>query len=261
MIVPRRLLLTVLGILMFFTLVTVGAAQLEQFIAHRFDVVIPQWVNVFVALSIAGIKTVLVMAIFMQLRWDNPVNTLIMVFTVFALCFFLGFIMIDLGNRQAIYSYKGQQIVEGGFGNIEASSGAVPAGTSIAMQARVWALEDLDRLLIKEKLPLPKHLVLFASQEIGRRTAKGETIDKMPPALQEFNRSRDDPRYAAILADHAHGHESATGPSTAARSRRQTGLSDPEFGAKAGGHGSHGASHGEPAPAADQAAPKAAPGH
>ena len=272
MIVPRRLLLTVLGILMFFTLMTVGAAQLEQFIAHRFDIVIPQWVNVFVALSIAGVKTILVMAIFMQLRWDNPVNTLIMVFTVFALSFFLGFIMIDMGNRQSIYSYKGQQIVEGGFGNVEASGGVVPAGTSIAMQARVWALEDLDRLLIKEKQPLPKHLVIFADQEIGRRIVKGETIDKMPPALQEFDRTRNDPRYAAILTEHAHGHAAAVGPNTAARSRRQSGLTDPEFGGNAeghGSHGSHGAGHGESgaalapspaaAPAADHAAPKAAP--
>jgi len=257
MIVPRRLLLTVLGILMFFTLVTVGAAQLEQFIAHQFDIVIPQWVNVIVALSIAGVKTILVMAIFMQLRWDNPINTLIMVFTVFTLCFFLGFIMIDLGNRQAIYAYKGQQIVEGGSGNVEASGGAVPAGTSIAMQSRVWALEDLDRLLIKEKQPLPKPLVIFASQEIDRRTVKGETIDKMPPALQEFNRTRNDPRYAATLAAYAHGHDANSGPNTAARSRRQTGLTDPEFGAKAQSHGSKGAAHA--APAAAPAAPKAAP--
>ena len=286
MIVPRRLLLTVLGILMLFTFITVGAAQLEQFIAHRFDIVIPQWVNVVVALSIAGVKTILVMTIFMQLRWDNPVNTLIMVFTVFTLSFFLGFIMIDLGNRQAIYSFKGQQIVDGGFGNIQASSGAVPAGSSIAMQSRVWALEDLDRLLVKEKLPLPKHLVIFADQEIARRIVKRESIDKMPPALQEFDRTRNDPRYAAILAAYSHGHSADTGPNTAARSRRQSGLTDPEFSVKTQGHGDAGSAPGsshsapvqaDPAPvapvAADPvpvapvpvalapAAPKAPPGH
>lgn len=244
MIVPRRLLLTVLGILMFFTLVTVGAAQLEQAIAHQFDIVIPQWVNVAVALSIAAVKTLFVMAIFMQLRWDNPFNSLIMVFTVFTLCFFLGFIMIDLGNRDSIYPYKSKYVVEGGSGNITVAGGSVPAGTSIAMQARVWAMEKADNILIKEKGTLPKYLVVFCSQEIERQLAAKKTEAEFPPVLKEFMKVRNQAPYAEILAAASHGHgkgHSADG-SSANRSRTRSGLTDPELGGKpAEGHGHGGA--------------------
>ena len=273
MIVPRRLLLGVLGILMFFTLATVGAAQLEVLIAHQFDVVIPQWINVAVALSIATIKTVFVMAIFMQLRWDNPFNSLIMVFTVFTLSLFLGFIMLDLGNRQSIYSYKGEAIIEGGSGNISLGTSAdgralvVPANSSIGELARTRALEDLDRQLLKDKTPLPKYLVVFAAQEIDRREAAKQGGDKLPPALKEFNRVRTDPRYAAVLDKSGH-HDGALSPgSSADRSRISTGITDPEFGAKgphgAGSHGagSHGAGNSDHAPgdAPSDSAEKAKP--
>jgi len=106
----------VLIALLFFTLLTVGAAQLEELIATLFHVNIPNWMNAGVALSIAVVKTSLVVLFFMQLKYDNPLNGMIFIFTVMTVAFFLGFTTLDLGNRQTIDRFKGRYIVPGGTG-------------------------------------------------------------------------------------------------------------------------------------------------
>jgi cytochrome c oxidase subunit IV len=115
-IVPLITLRMILASLMFFTLLTVGLAQLEIFLAHQFNIVLPQILNVFVALSIATIKTTIVVMYFMQLKYDNPINTMVFLFTVLTVAFFLGFTALDLGNRQTVDRFKGQYVVDGGTG-------------------------------------------------------------------------------------------------------------------------------------------------
>lgn len=115
-IVSLATLRLVLAALLFFTLATVGTAWLEVWIAHVFNIEIPQWINVTVALSIAVVKTVLVCLIFMQLKYDNPMNTLILVFTILTVGFFLGFTALDLGKRSTVDRRKGQYVMEGGTG-------------------------------------------------------------------------------------------------------------------------------------------------
>lgn len=115
-IVSVATLRTVLALLLFFTLLTVGATVVEVWVAETFNVLIPQWVNVFVALSIAAVKTTIVVMFFMQLKYDNPLNTMIFVFTLLTVCFFLGFTALDLGNRGTLDRFKGSYIVPGGTG-------------------------------------------------------------------------------------------------------------------------------------------------
>lgn len=115
-IVSVATLRTVLALLLFFTLLTVGATVVEVWIAETFNVLIPQWVNVFVALSIAAVKTTIVVMFFMQLKYDNPLNTMIFVFTLLTVCFFLGFTALDLGNRGTLDRFKSGQITPGGTG-------------------------------------------------------------------------------------------------------------------------------------------------
>lgn len=115
-IVPMITLRLILGALLFFTLLTVGAALAEQWLANTFQIIIPQWINVFVALSFAVVKTILVVMFFMQLKYDNPMNTAIFVFTVLTAAFFLGFTALDLGNRSSIDRLKGHYVQQGGFG-------------------------------------------------------------------------------------------------------------------------------------------------
>lgn len=104
----------VLAALLGFTLLTIGAAKGEVWFMETFNVVFPHWVNVVVALSIATIKSTLVLLFFMQLKYDNPINSVIFCFCLFGLALFLGFTWIDLDNRGRIYAYKQGEIIKGG---------------------------------------------------------------------------------------------------------------------------------------------------
>ena len=115
-IIAPSTLLFVFGALLAFTFLTVGAAKAEEMIAHGFGIIIPQWINVAVALSIAVVKTSLVIGFFMQLRYDNPLNTMVFAFTIVCVLCFFGFTMTDLANRQTIDRFKGEYIINGGTG-------------------------------------------------------------------------------------------------------------------------------------------------
>lgn len=107
----------ILAILLVFTALTVGLAQAEVAIQNYLQIQLPGWINIAIAMSIATVKVLLVMAYFMQLRFDNPLNSIIMAFTVFTLALFLGFTSLDLFSRGMIYSYKSGQVIAGGTGN------------------------------------------------------------------------------------------------------------------------------------------------
>ena len=113
-IVSPFVLLNVLLALLFFTVLTVFFSRAEIWIAGTFNVDVPHWVNVVGALSIAVIKSVLVCLFFMQLKYDNPLNSLIFLFCLFAVALFLGFSSLDLGTQGLIYNWKGKEIVAGG---------------------------------------------------------------------------------------------------------------------------------------------------
>lgn len=117
---------SVLAILLFFTALTVGLAQAEIWIASFFEITLPWWVNITVAMSIATIKSLMVMAIFMQLRYDNPMNSIVMAFTFIALFLFLFFTGLDLFTRNRVYEWKAGQVVVGGTGAGVKTAGGMP---------------------------------------------------------------------------------------------------------------------------------------
>lgn len=108
---------TVLIILLVFTALTVATAQLEQWIMGYFDILLPAWVNIVGAMLIAVVKTLLVMAYFMQLRYDNPMNSVAMAFCFAALLIFISFTGLDLFGRGAVDGIKAGPIVAGGTGD------------------------------------------------------------------------------------------------------------------------------------------------
>lgn len=122
-IVSPRTLMAVLLTLLFFTLLTVGLSRAEVWAAGYFDVMIPQWVNVAVAMSIATIKGLLVLLFFMQLKYDNKLNSIIFANCIFAVGLFLFFSMIDLGNRGVVYDWKKGEIEVGGLGGVSRGTG------------------------------------------------------------------------------------------------------------------------------------------
>ncbi|MBL8990079.1 MAG: cytochrome C oxidase subunit IV family protein [Phycisphaerae bacterium] len=266
-IVPKRVLLTVLGVLMFFTLLTVGAAQAEQWISHTFDVVIPQWVNVAVALSIATVKSIIVVMFFMQLKYDNPMNSIVVIFTLFVLAFFLGFTAIDLTSRDRIYREKMDPIVAGGTGGLPISKRdgketALNPNESIAAFSRARVERIIDEALAagtditdkaaakyqdhrmheilelrEEGKALPKELAAHADKLLQGAAALEKAGKPLPGWLHHFEKA---------------WHENPGPGSSPDRSRVKRGVTMP--GLAPAGHGEpggHGAEPAKPAGGAD----------
>ncbi len=116
-IIPVRVLTTVLLVLLGFTVLTVFCSRAEIWATNTFDVHIPQLVNVLIALSIAVVKSTLVAMYFMQLKYDNPLHALVFGFCLFALGLFLFFSLTDLGTRGVVFQYKQDANVVGGTGD------------------------------------------------------------------------------------------------------------------------------------------------
>lgn len=145
--VSRGMLRFVLGILLAFTLLTVAAAQFEVWVQDYFDIRLPMWVNVVVAMSIAVVKGTLVALYFMQLKYDNPINGVVMLVTLLAVGLFLGFTVIDLGYRDTVYTYKAGQVIPGGTSYTLTRSD--PQGREAMTQAMSLA-QNVRNMKIKE---------------------------------------------------------------------------------------------------------------
>jgi cytochrome c oxidase subunit 4 len=228
-IMPMRTLVTVLALLMLFTGLTVLAANIEVLFASVFELKIPQYVNVLVALSIAAVKSIIVAAYFMQLRHDNPLNTMIAAFTILVLTFFLGFTMIDLGTRDTLYKYKAEQIIPGGVGGVTLAGGAqVPTNVSIAQFARQQADKKIEQLLSEGK-PLNKTLGKRLANLVEDLHAAGKPVPASYAAYLAAN-----PALAEAAHGHGHtdkhgddyGHAAESSPDV---SRVRTGITLPEL--------------------------------
>jgi cytochrome c oxidase subunit 4 len=87
--VPKRVLLTVYGLLVLFTALTVGASTVDLGQA-----------NIWMALLIAVIKGGLVAMYFMHLRWDSPFNGVILISALFFVSLFIGLALLDSNSYQ-----------------------------------------------------------------------------------------------------------------------------------------------------------------
>ena len=108
-------LISVLVALMIFTILTVFASRFEVWAAEAFNMEIPQWVNVVIAMSFAVIKGVLVLMFFMQLKYDTPLNSIIFITCLLAFACFIGFTAIDLFSRDSIDREREGEIQVGGM--------------------------------------------------------------------------------------------------------------------------------------------------
>jgi cytochrome c oxidase subunit 4 len=145
-IVPPITLRVILGALLLFTLLTVGFAQAEQWAAAYFNIELPRWINVVGAMAIATIKALLVMAFFMQLKYDNPMNSLVMFVTIVCVGLFLFFTGLDLFTRDKVFNFKGTYAVAGGTGSGVKTANERPIVTNAREKAlAAWGQEQYDR--------------------------------------------------------------------------------------------------------------------
>lgn len=153
----------ILSLLLVFTVLTVGQAQAEQWIAHTFDVDLPNWLNVAIVMTIAAVKATLVLLYFMHLRHDNPINAIIFGFTLLGVAIFLFFTFLDIGNRGYLDPQKGDVQVFGGSGAGLTMKRPVPAYAGYEGEMDVYADLPLylgaveTRFVDIEAKYLPKH--------------------------------------------------------------------------------------------------------
>jgi cytochrome c oxidase subunit IV len=89
-VLPARLLIGVWGALMFLTVVTVLAVNIDIGSAG----------NLAIAMGIATIKAGLVVAYFMHLRYDKLFHTVLFLSALLALILFVGIVLMDSGQYQ-----------------------------------------------------------------------------------------------------------------------------------------------------------------
>jgi cytochrome c oxidase subunit 4 len=87
-VVPMKVYFGVFGTLLFLTVVTVAVAQVDLGPA-----------NMLVAMLVATIKASLVCAFFMQLKYDEKLNTIIFVFGLIFVALFFLFTLLDVFSR------------------------------------------------------------------------------------------------------------------------------------------------------------------
>ena len=88
-VIPKKVLYTVFGTLVFLTILTAVTAEFVDIGA----------LNVPLALAIAGSKAALVVTFFMALKYDNKVNTLVFMFGGVFVLVFLTFTLFDTAFR------------------------------------------------------------------------------------------------------------------------------------------------------------------
>ena len=95
-VVSLKLLAAVFGALVFLTVVTVAASEINfgEF-------------NLIVALAIAVVKASLVVLFFMHLRWDKPFNSIVFIGCLIFVGLFISLALLDTGQYHSSVSTKG----------------------------------------------------------------------------------------------------------------------------------------------------------
>lgn len=137
--VPK--LVGVLVALLILTALTVGAATAESW-AVGLGVHFSQFWNVVIALTIAIVKASLVCMFFMHLKHDNPLNTMVLLTTLFVFGIFLMLTSIDVTNRGTVNAFKDQYVEAGGTGRKMLPGGA-DFGENIASARKQEAIAKI----------------------------------------------------------------------------------------------------------------------
>jgi caa(3)-type oxidase subunit IV len=119
---PWQLLVAILMLLLALTALTIFSAEAERW-AIALGIHISHFWNVMIALSIALVKAIFVCMFFMHLKHDSPINTMVLLTTLFVFGLFILLTGIDLNERDAINDFKAGNLVAGGTG-----TGVAPAG-------------------------------------------------------------------------------------------------------------------------------------
>jgi cytochrome c oxidase subunit 4 len=102
-VLPWQVLVGVLGVLLFFTWATVAVRGIDL-----------GSMNLIIAMIIATIKAVLVMAIFMHLRWDNPYHSLWFLGSFVFVALFISIALLDKSEYEPDINERAAEVEAAG---------------------------------------------------------------------------------------------------------------------------------------------------
>ncbi len=107
-------MLWVFVVLLILTALTVWSSNIHEIQFGHSTLEIGGTLHILMALAIAVVKSILVAAYFMHLRYDTPMNTVVVSATIFAVILFIGFTVADSATRGNYAPTEGRVIIEGG---------------------------------------------------------------------------------------------------------------------------------------------------
>ena len=108
-------MLWVFIILLVLTGLTVWTSRLHVIPFGNSPIEFGPTLHILMALVIAVVKATLVAAYFMHLKYDKPMNTVVMSSTIFAVILFIGLTLADVNSRGVVDRLEQHKILEGGL--------------------------------------------------------------------------------------------------------------------------------------------------
>ena len=112
----------VFAILLFLTALTVWSSNVHGIQVGNTWIAFSGLVHILIAMGIAVVKATLVGAYFMHLKYDKPMNTVVVSATIFGVVLFIGLSMLDLSSRALVDPIQSGEIYKGGNYKLYAGS-------------------------------------------------------------------------------------------------------------------------------------------
>ncbi len=132
---PLGTMTWVFVILLFLTALTVWTSNIHEIVIGHSVIEIGPTPHIIMAMVIAVIKATLVAAYFMHLKYDKPMNTVVVGATMFGVLLFIGLTLADLAARGSIDRQELAPIVVGGNKHLDADGNRVD-GAGVTQAAR-----------------------------------------------------------------------------------------------------------------------------
>ncbi len=111
---PMKPMTIVFALLLALTALTVWTSNMHGVQVGNTWIEFSGFIHIMIAMGIAVVKALLVAAYFMHLKYDKPMNTIVVSATLFAVVLFIGLTMLDLGSRYLVDPIQGGEIKKGG---------------------------------------------------------------------------------------------------------------------------------------------------
>ena len=122
-------------VLLALTALTVWTSNIHEIVIGNTTIEFGATLHIWVALFIAVIKSVLVGAYFMHLKYDKPMNTVVVGATIFGVVLFIGLTLADLSARGKVIRDELTPIIRGGNKHYNPATGERVEGVGVTTAA------------------------------------------------------------------------------------------------------------------------------